>query len=421
MSHERGGWRSHSSLITHPSLLITHHSSLFTHPSLLIRSAAVLYILHFLFQPKPAGVELGAFFTILLTGWAVARGDARFSWHILYFPLVLYGIATTVSAILAERHIHNDLGGILWFKMLIFPAAVILYRELPRLREAMVHAFVLFGGGLAVWGLIEFFLLGMRDLDRRMNGPTSHVMTYSNLVLPMALIYLIFWLHERKWWQLGLTLLITFALFLTLTRSVWLGWAAAIFVLFMITKTQIRYFVPAALVLFVSFMPMAQFSRLMSTFDLKEESNFDRVRMLEAGVEMIKDFPVFGVGPANVKEVYSLYKKQDAPRIRPAHLHNNVIQIWAERGILGLIGYLLLLALFLRECARARNGPGRMWADMGIAITVGWFVAGLFEFNFGDTEVFYLTLNLFALIVTAVERPEPLTNEVAGMAVPAPA
>jgi O-antigen ligase len=408
------GWRSYSSLIPQHSLRIPHHS-------VLIRGAVVLYILHFLFQPKPAGLELSAFFTVLLVGWAVARGDVRFSWHILYFPLALYGIATTVSAILAERHIHNDLGGLLWFKMLIFPAAVILYRELPRLREWIIHAFVLFGGGLAVWGLIEFFLLGQRDLDHRINGPASHVMTYSNLVLPMALIYFIFWLYQRKWWQLGLTLLITFALFLTLTRSVWLGWGAALFVLLMMTKAQIRYYVPAALVLFVCFMPMAQFSRLVSTFDMKEESNFDRVRMVEAGVEMIKDFPVFGVGPANVKEFYALYKKQDAPRIRPAHLHNNVIQIWAERGILGLIGYLLLLALFLRECFRARGGPNRMWADMGIGITVGWFVAGLFEFNFGDTEVFYLRLNLFALIVTAIERPEPLPNEVALTAVPAAA
>jgi putative inorganic carbon (HCO3(-)) transporter len=389
--------------------------------SKLLKASAVIYVFHYLLESKTALCENLAFWTILTLGWAMARKEVRFSWHILYFPLILYGVASTGSAILADRRVHQAFEGMLWFKMLIFPAAVILHRNVPWLRDWMVRASILFGGGMAVWGLLEFFVLGQRDLEHRMNGPTSHVMTYSNLILPLSLLWLILWLHQRKWWQLGLAVLITFALLLTMTRSVWLGWGAAVLVLLMMTRTQIRYYVPALLLLFVSFLPLSLFSRLTSTWDMKLESNFDRLRMLEAGVEMIKDFPVLGVGPANVKEMYALYKKQDAPRIRPAHLHNNAIQIWAERGILGLTAYLLFLALFIRECLLARAGPARMWSDVGIAIAVALTVAGLFEFNFGDTEVFYLTLNLFAMVAVAIERPERLSNEVAPIPVPAAA
>ena len=389
------------------------------HPSKLVRTAAILYLLHFLLECKIALGELTAFWAIFFLGWAIARREARFSWHILYFPLILYGAVSTVSALFADRRIHQGLEGMLWFKMLIFPCAVILYRTLPRLRELMLYASVLFGGGMAVWGLLEFFVLGQRSLETRMTGPSSHVMTFSNLILPMSLVFLVLWFYQRKWWQLAVGILITFTLLLTLTRSVWLGWTAAVFVLLMLTRTQIRYYVPALLLLFVSFLPLPLFSRLMSTFDTKQESNFDRLRMLEAGVEMIKDQPVLGVGPANVKEIYSLYKKHDAPRTRPPHLHNNVVQLWAERGVLGLTAYLLFIALFLRECARGRRGPNAMYADIGIAVTVALTVAGLFEFNWGDTEVFYLTLNVFALVATAIERAEPLPNEVAVTGVPA--
>ena len=127
---------------------------------------------------------------------------------------------------------------------------------------------------------------------------------------------------------------------------------------------------------------------------------------------MIKDFPVAGVGPASIKEVYPLYRRADAPRFRIPHLHNNVLQLWAERGILGLIAYLTLMGLFLRECVRGWRGPNRQFAQAGVAITIGLAVAGLFEFNFGDTEVFYLTLELMALIVVFLERPAELaTNE----------
>lgn len=401
------------------SFRVPRLSSFITHHSSLVRAAGVVYVLHFLLECKIALGENLAFWSIFLTGWAIARRELRFSWHILYFPLLLYGIVSTTSALLADRRIHQGLEGMLWFKMLIFPCAVILYRNIPRLRELMLYASVLFGGGMAVWGLLEFFFLGQRDLEHRMTGPLGHVMTFSNLILPMSLVFIVLWFHQRKWWQLAVGLLITFALLLTLTRSAWLGWVTAIFVLLMLTKSQIRYYVPAALLLFISFLPLPLFSRMASTFDMKQESNFDRLRMLQAGGEMIKDHPVWGVGPGNVKEVYALYKKHDAPRTRPPHLHNNVVQLWAERGVLGLAAYVLFLALFLRECARGRQGPNRMYADIGIAVTVALTVAGLFEFNFGDTEVFYLTLNLFALIATAVERPEPLPNEVPVGAVPA--
>ncbi len=411
----------YSSFITHHSSLINRFRAYFDHPSKLVRTAAILYLLHFLLECKIALGELTAFWAIFFLGWAIARREARFSWHILYFPLILYGAVSTCSALFADRRIHQGLEGMLWFKMLIFPCAVILYRTLPRLRELMLYASVLFGGGMAVWGLLEFFVLGQRglELENRMTGPSSHVMTFSNLILPMSLVFIVLWFHQRKWWQLAVGILITFALLLTLTRSVWLGWTAAVFVLLMLTRTQIRYYVPAFLVLFVSFLPLPLFSRLMSTFDMQQESNFDRLRMLEAGVEMIKDQPVLGVGPANVKEIYSLYKKHDAPRTRPPHLHNNVVQLWAERGVLGLTAYILFIALFLRECARGRRGPNRMYADIGIAVTVALTVAGLFEFNWGDTEVFYLTLNLFALVATAIEQPEPLPNEVGLTPVPA--
>jgi O-antigen ligase len=140
--------------------------------------------------------------------------------------------------------------------------------------------------------------------------------------------------------------------------------------------------------------------------------------MLEAGVEMIRDHPVLGVGPANVKDAYALYRKHDAPRPRPPHLHNNVIQLWAERGVIGLAAYLLLLALFVRECVKAWHAPQRPWAEAGIAVVVSLAVAGLFEFNFGDTEVFYTMLNLFALVAVRIERPEPM-NEAAMTLVPA--
>lgn len=389
------------------------------HPSALVSTAAIFYILQILLQGKVASVELGAFIAIFCLGWAAARGEIRLSFHILYFPLLLHALASTISALVNGSPLTKYGEAMLWFKLLILPAALILFREVPRLRRLVLYAHAVFATYVSLWGLFEYMVLGHRTLDQRITGPTTHVMTFSGLLLPLSLLFLFLWLHERRPWQFAVCSLTTLTLLLTFTRSVWIGWAVATFAILAYTRPRLMFYALPALILFVTFMPMPLFTRLVSVFDTRQASNFDRLRMVEAGVEMIRDRPLVGIGPGKLKNEYPLYRKQDAPRPRPPHLHNNIIQLWAERGVLALASYIVLLALFLRECIRAWHGAGRRWAEAGVAVTVSLAVAGLFEFNWGDTEVMYLLLNLMALVIASIERPRPAPNEPQTSAVPA--
>ncbi|HEU4521421.1 MAG TPA: O-antigen ligase family protein, partial [Thermoanaerobaculia bacterium] len=291
--------------------------------------------------------------------------------------------------------------------------ALIMFRSIPGLVSLALRAQIAFAVAISAIGISQYFSLGRPTLETRITGPSSHVMTYSGLLLPLALLALVLALHWRRMWLFGAAGIVTLALFLTYTRSVWLGWGVATLMLVILERPRWMPYVVAAALIFLTFMPMSFFARLVSSFDVQQSSNLDRVRMAEGGVEIIKDFPIAGVGPAYVKEVYPLYRRADAPRFRTPHLHNNVVQLWAERGVLGLIAYLTLLGLFLRECVRGWNGPRRAFAQAGLAVTAGLAVAGLFEFNFGDTEVFYLFLELMALLVAFLERPaETGSNEV---------
>lgn len=380
-----------------------------------LRTAVVFYLLHIIFQGKTATLELGAFWAILFVGWSIARGEIKPRWfHILLYPLALYGLASTLSALVNGATIHPWADAMTWFKMLIFPAALIIFRHAPQSRHWALRAQILFAVMIAAYGLYQYFSLSvqLRVLENRITGLTTHVMTYSGVLLPTSLLLLILSAHRRNIWLIAATIIVSLALLLTYTRSVWFGWVAAVLAVLLLKRSRWLPHAIGLLLIFVSFMPMELFSRLVSSFDVAQSSNLDRIRMAEAGAEMIKDHPVLGVGPANVKEVYPLYRKEDAPRFRPPHLHNNVIQLWAERGVLGVAAYLLLLGLFLRECARGWGGPNRAFAEAGVAIMVGLAYAGMFEFNFGDTEVFYLMLELFALIVAYLEVPvEAASNE----------
>lgn len=368
-----------------------------------LRWSAILYLTHVVFQGKTAVSEIAGSFAWVLLISAIDRKQIRPSLHILCYPLALYGLASTVSSLLAPQRMHSFGESMLWVKMLLFPAALILMREIPRVRQLALYAHAVFVTWIAVDGLLQFIVGGQRDLEHRITGTATHVMTYSGELLPLAILFTILWIHERKMWMLVPAFLPTIALLLTYTRSAWLAWAFAMGVIVLFAKPRwIAFAVPAA-ILFISLAPLPIFARFVSIFDTKLESNLDRIRMAQAGVEIIRDYPIFGVGPANVKTIYPMYRMHDAPRLRVPHLHNNVIQIWAERGVIAVAGYLLLLYFFLRECVRAWRGPARQWAQAGIAAAAALTCAGLFEFNFGDTEVFYLLLDVFALVIVNIE------------------
>ncbi|MBV9494258.1 MAG: O-antigen ligase family protein [Acidobacteria bacterium] len=381
------------------------------------------YLVHLLCAPFIATSEGAVAFSLFFSILAIRRGHLRPSWHILYFPLGLYALASTLSAIAAPRSIHVGADMITWLKFLLFPLALMIFREIRGAKEAALGVMLFFGIGTSIWGLWQYFGLGQRDLEHRITGPAVHVMTFSGLILPVALVFAVLWLYDKRnlWLSFGLGVT-SLALLLTFTRSVWIGWLAAITLLIVLRRPKLLAWLAPAFVWFLILMPMPLFTRLMSTFDTRQSSNLDRIRMAEAGVEIIRDYPLLGVGPANIKEVYPLYRRPDAPRFRIPHLHNNVIQIWAERGVVALAAYLIFLALFLRECARAWRGEQRKFAEIGVAVCTALTIAGLFEFNFGDTEVLFLMLDVFALVIAFTEKASPaVVNEPAPALVPRPA
>jgi O-antigen ligase len=360
--------------------------------------------------------ELGSLLFIATVLVAIWRGNLRPSFHILYYPLFVYALDSSISSFAngASKHAFGEIA--LWLKVLVFPAALILFRNVPRTRELALRTFLAFGVFSSLYGFVQYFALHQRDLEHRITGPAAHVMTYSGLMLPVALMFLILWVHDRRnLWLLGGTIVTTMTLLMTFTRSAWLGWLVAVLAVASLKRPRLLiYALPLGILVF-TFLPLPYFARVVSAFDTRQSSNFDRIRMFQGGVEIIKDFPLLGVGPGNMKEVYPLYRKPDAPRFRIPHLHNNLVQLWAERGIVALAAYLILIVLFLRQCARAWNGPASKYAELGVAITAGLAVAGMFEFNFGDTEVFLAMLDLFALVVAFTEG-----NEALPAAVPVP-
>jgi O-antigen ligase len=204
----------------------------------------------------------------------------------------------------------------------------------------------------------------------------------------------------------------------SLTRGAWVALAVMLAVLLALRRPRyLLAFLPAAL-LFLLLSPVPLLNRILSITDLQDSSNYDRLCMADAGLRMIAERPLFGIGPDMVQRRYALYRNPTAPRYWVPHLHNNLLNLAAERGVSSLAAYLWLVAapLFLAvRRYRAEGGADGPRADLylgTILALIGFNLAGLFEYNWGDVEVQRLALFLLALPF-CLERSTPGEPEAA--------
>ena len=285
--------------------------------------------------------------------------------------------------------------------LLLIPVTIDLVDDVGRGR-AVFLAIAASGLILALAGFWEF-THGGDDLYRRLRGGLSHWMTYSGLTMVAACLLAGFALEERGRWRIaGWFAAVPFsAMVLTFTRNAYVGaLAAAVSYLLVRRPRGLLLLAPALLALFL-IVPGSVRARFASIGDLRDGSNWDRVLMVRAGVRMVADSPVFGIGPDEVRPLYPFYRDPDARDWRVPHLHNNIIQIAATNGLFGCAFYLTLMGVFFVRTGRAlrrERRPDRAALFAGAWLAgVALFVAGLFEYNFGDTEIEMATLLILAV------------------------
>lgn len=340
-----------------------------------------------------------------IIGWW--RSELASPWHRVLVPMALYVVASWGSALASADPVDGLDQANEWFHFSAFAIGLALMRSIPALRERAVAALAVVVTALSLLGLWQYFVLGHTTLEQRITGTTAHVMTFSGILLIGSLFIGVMAIHRRSLPYGAAFLIITTALALTFTRGAWLGWFTGAGVWLALYRPRwIAWSIPVLLLALVV-APMPLFSRLVSSFDTRQASNFDRVKMAQSGWEMIRDRPVAGVGPGQIKQTYPLYRAEDAPRFRIPHLHNNPLQIWAERGLAAIMAATAIFGVLIAWFLRKRRDPARRhWCDAGLVTIGGFLVAGMFEFNFGDTEVLMVLLDVMAIAVAGAELPQ---------------
>ena len=263
----------------------------------------------------------------------------------------------------------------------------------------------------AIVGIVQYAILNY-NLGRRPQGTLSHWMTYSGtlmLVICAAVARLLYDTRDRAWAVIVMPALVA-ALVLSFTRSAMVGVAAGVGVLLLLRDFRLVALLPIITAAVIAVSPAALTDRIYSTFDLSDPTSRDRVAMLQAGVAMVRDHPLTGVGPEMVGRVYPDYRVAGAVQEHNLHLHNVPMQIAAERGLPALalwVWFVGAALLGLRPLLARRN---RVLTATALGAIAAMLTAGLFEYNFGDSEFLMMFLVLLTLPFAAA-RNEPATTD----------
>jgi len=145
-----------------------------------------------------------------------------------------------------------------------------------------------------------------------------------------------------------------------------------------------------------------------------DNSVVDRTSLMLSALMVFRDHPVFGVGPGMVKYYTQEYARQIgiSSVTGDYQAHNLFLGIAADAGLLGLICFLLILFIPLRDLARARKRWMESRPDLSYLATaffqvlVGYMVTGLF-LHLSYYRFFYL---MVALAVVASRLGESDTS-----------
>jgi O-antigen ligase len=314
-----------------------------------------------------------------------------------FIPLVAYAGWTLVATVFSFNFAVSLTDDKQLVLLLLVPAVYHIARG--ERGGLVVDVIVSVGAASAAFGIIQYGILHYDNLGQRPQGALTHYMTYSGvlmLVICAAVARLVFGRAGRTWPALVMPALVV-ALALTYTRSATVGALAAIAVLLALRSFRLLVLIPVLVALLFAVAPDTVTARMASVFNLQDPTVVDRLAMMRTGVAIVKAQPLTGIGPDMVPRMYPEFRHESAVNAVNPHLHNVPLQIAAERGLPALAIWIwFVVSLGAALWRQFRAGENRILSAGGLAALVAMLAAGMFEYNFGDSEF----LMLFLVLVT---------------------
>ncbi len=415
-----------------------------------------LVLLYWVFSAQSStgilGLILLAMAALVVLDWLVETP----TWLPVHLPLGLFwGIATLATILSPVPYAARD--G--WLKLTLYLAGYLLLLRLvrqPQFRDWIVGSLLLVSLAMGVYGLRQYFhgaaelatwvdpesgLAGLTRVYSFLRNPNLYG-GYLIPTLPLGLAAIFLWPGWGIKLLVGLTTAVNFiCLVLTYSRGAWIGSLAALGMMAVLLAQWYtprlparwrRWTLPALLgggaatllLAILTVRPLRLRAQSLFWGRLDTSNNF-RLNVWAAVLDMIRDFPILGIGPGNVafNRVYPLYQRGNFSALGA---YSVPLQITLETGLVGSLAFAWFLLVLWDHGWRGWNtllacrDPQGLWVAAGLAACTGMMAHGLVDTIWYRPQVQMLWWLAVALIIASPVAcsPQPLPGDQTSEALP---
>lgn len=382
------------------------------------------------------------FFILLMLVWLakiIAGGGWKFKDNFLNKPIIVLVLFTIISLFFSLDPLHSLKGLRQLSLVLIFFLIAHNVKDTKQVKKLLLF-FIAGSAIVSLYGVSQYFL-GVNThegqiisrpefltrapesflrfvsmLDGRIIASRGHPLTLAEgLMFGLGIGMCLFFIDsvKQKIW-IGLSLLVSgVALVFTFSRNPWVATFIAMVFIFIFRPPRFKKIgLWTGIILLIIIMASGLISLGMKDTRqsiLKRATNLwdqERIYMWQGGLKIIEHYPVWGVGLKNIDKVYPQYAPPEARWTQGwGELHNNFIQIAAERGLLALavflwliIGYFIYTFRFYWKI-RSEGSLSSILTLGFLAAFIGFVITGLTEYNFGDSEIVMMLWFIMGLTV----------------------
>jgi putative inorganic carbon (hco3(-)) transporter len=298
---------------------------------------------------------------------------------------------------------------------------------------------------LYLWMVVGIGLLAVRSFigvllsagEYRSYGPGGMFEDNNDYALLLVMLTPLLYYAARsatQWWLkygcYALTAMSFVVVFFTRSRGGFLGLCVVALLLGLRSKYKLTGLVaaPLAILLVLAIAPGVVTERIGTIQGAREQdqSAQQRLRVWGYSLEIMRDYPVTGVGARNLLEIYGRYGDPEDARVA----HNSFLQLGVDAGVPALLLFLLLIGLSYFRLWRTRGILRQRAPDspligythgMQVAL-LGFMVSGFFVSRY-DLELVYQVAALataMRLLAVQYEREAQVELSVAGSRLSAP-
>lgn len=347
------------------------------------------------------GMGLSLIFWLLKL--ALIRSNYIFKKGGFLIPVLLFSSSIFISGI---GNWSNEILGSKFFYSFIFFFIVINEINDFKVIKKIIKILLFSATIAALYGLYQSYFLKM---DRVIGFTSSLAFGNFMAVLVIFLTVFLIWGNLTRNQIIFMTImdiLFFLNLIFTKTRGAWLGFLAAVFILGLIKGKKILLISIVILLVVFMMLPNIYTDRFISSFNTEynletNRSNSTRIALWTSALKMFLDNPVNGVGYDQFKSSYKRdYKIENIPPF--SHSHNNILNIAAELGLIGLLTFIYLMIFILKKLIlyyqKETNQNLKLFYMSSILTFVVYHVQGLTQYNFGDTEPLHFFWFYIAII-----------------------